>query len=110
MDKRDRRRLNDMLEHAREAHERIEGLTFDAYVESRELQLISERLLEIIGEAATYVSDDVRDAIDLDWRGIRALRNVISHQYAVVDHEAIYGILVNRVPELIETLEDLLAE
>lgn len=98
-----------MLDHAREAYERFADVTVEEHLASRDLQLISERLLEIIGEAATHVSDETRDAVDLDWRRIRGLRNVISHQYPAVDHRLIHSILVERLPELVQQLEAILA-
>lgn len=105
----DLERLEDMLDHAREAYERFADVTLDEYLASRDFQLISERLLEIIGEAARHVSDETRDAVELDWRRIRGLRNVISHQYPSVDHRLIHSILVERLPELVQQLEQILA-
>lgn len=101
-------RLQDMLDHAREACQRFAGVGLEEYLASRDLQLISERLLEIIGEAASNVSDEARQDVELDWRRIRGLRNVISHQYPSVDHRLIHSILVGRLPELVAQLEAIL--
>ncbi len=64
-----------------------------------------ERQLEIIGEAASRLSEDFFEtSSDLPIRQAKALRNVISHEYFSVDHDRIWNVVTNRVPELVSSL------
>ena len=105
---RDPAHLWDMQESARGAL-RILGdtdLTRFLRPEQECLRLAVERELEILGEAARRVSDTFREEHpEIPWKDLIGLRNVISHQYDKVDYEAIYGIVRNRLSELLRLLE-----
>ena len=52
------------------------------------------RNMEIIGEAAKRVDDDYRTAHpQIPWRGIAALRDVLIHQYGVVDLGKVWAVV-----------------
>lgn len=51
------------------------------------------RNLELIGEAATHVPDDVRNAsADVPWRMIIAARNRLIHGYLGIDDDTLWSI------------------
>ena len=53
--------------------------------------LAVERLLENVGEAARHVSLEVqRLHPEIPWQGIIGLRNVLAHQYGVVDQRKVW--------------------
>jgi len=58
------------------------------------------RNLELVGEAATHVPDDVRNAAnDVPWRMIIAARNRLIHGYLGVDDDTLWSIVSDdRVP------------
>jgi len=67
-----------------------------------------ERNLEILGEAARCISQHTRDRYpDIPWSSIIGLRNIIAHEYGELRAEKIWGIGVNRLPELRARLEDM---
>jgi uncharacterized protein with HEPN domain len=67
-------------------------LVFDAVV----------RNLEIIGEAAKAIPQDVRDrSTAIDWRRIAGLRDVLAHTYFALDDATRWDIVENKVPELL---------
>ena len=47
---------------------------------------------------------------EIDWKGVKGLRDIISHHYFDVDAEVIYGICTKQVPILAETLRHMLEE
>lgn len=96
--------LQDILDHAREALAYLEGVDLDDYLDDRRLQLATERLLEIIGEAAGGLSTEARDRIDLDWPNIRGLRNIIAHQYGNVHQPTLYTTAVRHLPGLVDAI------
>jgi len=61
----------------------------------------AERLLEILGEAATQVSPDTRALYpQVDWRGLGRLRIVLAHQYHRTDPHLVWQYAGEDVPFL----------
>jgi uncharacterized protein with HEPN domain len=66
------------------------------------------RNLELIGEAATHVPDDVRTAHpDVAWRLIVATRNRLIHAYLGIDDDTLWSIIRDDIPALITALQKL---
>ena len=54
-----------------------------------------------IGELAGHLSESYRDAHpDIPWRQIKALRNIIAHNYGSVDAETAWEIVQEDIPAL----------
>ncbi len=63
------------------------------------------RQLEILGEAASQVDGDFRDAHpDIPWRKAVATRNVLIHDYASVLPEVVWRTVRDDLPALVEAL------
>lgn len=72
------------------------------------LHRAAERLLEIIGEAASTLSDELIEQIpDVAWRDVRRLRIVLAHHYHRVDPDQVWVIASVEVPALAERLSEL---
>jgi len=55
------------------------GVTYDDLIEDRKLQLALVKLIEIIGEAASRLSNDARDSVPgIAWRKVTGMRNRLS--------------------------------
>jgi uncharacterized protein with HEPN domain len=101
--------LWDMMEAAREALEFTSGATLESYLQDRKLQRAVERAVEIVGEAASRVSQDLRDAQpEIPWRQIVAQRNVLAHEYGDVEPMLVWAVVTDHLPRLVEQLEPLL--
>jgi uncharacterized protein with HEPN domain len=73
------------------------------------LQLAEVRLLEIIGEAAKGVSDDLRQRYPkVAWRQISGTRDRLTDGYFDVELDIVLAILTADLPFLIRRLEDIL--
>jgi uncharacterized protein with HEPN domain len=104
--KNDGLRLQHMLGAAREAVEFSAGRSRDELDGNRMLQLAVVRLLEIIGEAAKGVSDEVRRRYpEVAWKQIIGTRDRLTHGYFDVDLDIVWTILTVDLPILIEQLE-----
>jgi uncharacterized protein with HEPN domain len=69
------------------------------------------RNLELIGEAATHVPDEVRTtAPDVPWRLVVAVRNRLIHGYLGVNEDTLWSILRDDLPPLRVALVRLLAQ
>lgn len=47
---------------------------------------------------------------EIDWRGIIGQRNVLAHEYGVIDHARLYRTGTESVPLLIAALEKILED
>mgnify|MGYP001379995470 CR=1 FL=1 len=104
--------LWDMIQSARAIVEFTENVSLEKFLAvggNREMtRMAVERGLEIMGEAARRVSSQFRDRHpEIPWKEIIGLRNVLSHQYDIINYEEIYGIVRGQIPELITRLEPL---
>ena len=101
---RDEALFRDVARHAEEAISFVEGVSATEFRKDRRLQLAIERLLEIVGEAAGGLSEEARERVPFDWRAVRGLRNVIAHQYGIVDHARLYRTARDRLPALVAAI------
>lgn len=67
------------------------------------------RNLELIGEAATHIPEDVRvrTAADIPWRLVIATRNRLIHAYLGIDNDTLWSIIQTDIPALQEKLRKL---
>ncbi len=70
-----------------------------------------ERQLEIIGEAANYLSVPLKENhIEIEWRRIVGFRNFLIREYFGIDLELVWDIVDNKIPVLKKTIEQILME
>lgn len=107
----DRARLSHMLLYAQDAQRFAQGRARGDLDTDRMLYLAVLRALEVIGEAATRVSQPLRDQHpEVGWAQITALRNRLIHGYDAVDADRLWQILASDVPKLIADLQHILAQ
>jgi len=57
--------------------------------------------LQVIGEAAGQVSDELRSRHpEVPWREITAMRNILVHAYFAVDADEIWRVVEQDIPQL----------
>ena len=105
----DRVRLQHMLDFAREAVSFCRGRTRADLSSNLMLSLALTRLIEVIGEAATRVSNETRTKTpNIPWPDIIAARNRLIHGYPTIDLDIIWDIVTKDLPALIAELEKAL--
>jgi len=110
MNAHDRIRIQHMLEAAAEAAAFIKGRTSQDLTVDRMLLLALVKEIEIIGEAATQVSDDLRETSpDIPWASIKGMRNRLIHAYSDVNVGLVWSTVVSDLPQLVSSMEQLLA-
>jgi uncharacterized protein with HEPN domain len=110
MNAHDRIRIQHMLEAAAEAAAFIRGRTSQELTVDRMLLLALVKEIEIIGEAATQVSEELRErSPDIPWARIKGMRNRLIHAYSDVNVGLVWSTVVSDPPELVRSLEQLLA-
>ena len=85
-----------------------EGISFDDFVRDRRTQLSVLKSVEIVGEAAAQVSEDMRRANpDIPWRDIVGMRHRPIHVYFDIDLPLVWDTVHHNRPDLITRLEPL---
>lgn len=86
---------------------RLRGISWDTFNADDVLQDAVIRQMEIVGEAAAHISEEFRLAHpQMDWRGMKDLRNVLIHGYAEVNIGRVWNVAPN-VPQLYHQFADL---
>lgn len=103
--------LDDMIAFGRNVQSYTGGLDQAGFVADRLVYDATLRNLELIGEAATHVPDEVRAANpDIPWRLVIATRNRLVHAYLGIDDDTLWSIIRDDIPELLKALERLRQE
>jgi uncharacterized protein with HEPN domain len=100
--------LDDMGAFARDALSYTTGMDQAEFERNSLVFDATLRKLELIGEAARNVPEEVRGlAPGIPWRQIIATRNRIVHAYLGIDNDTIWSILRDDMPGLIAEVEAL---
>jgi uncharacterized protein with HEPN domain len=103
--------LWDIREAAREIYGFMHGVKFHQFEKNKMLRYAVERQLHVIGEAAVHISPQFRKKHpEINWKRLVELRNVLAHEYGETLLNRIRAAATEGLPELIETLDELLAE
>jgi len=108
--RRDAERLADIIEATEKIAARVSKgrEEFDA---DEDMQIVLVHLIQIIGEAAAGVSDDLILAHpEVPWRQIIAMRNRVVHGYFEVDLNILWDVAIGDVPPLLDQVQAILAE
>ncbi len=98
--------LKDMVDHARMAVSAVAGKTRLDLTRDPVLAAALERFIEIVGEAASRVSDETRSKLpSVPWFEIIGMRNRLVHGYAAVDHNILWDVVNSDRPSLLHLLE-----
>ncbi len=108
MKKADIIRLQHMLDAAREALLFAEGHKREDLNADRMLMHTLIRVVAVIGEAASKVSQEAREQMSsIEWRDVIDMRNRLVHVYFDINLDILWGTIVYDIPRLIEELENL---
>lgn len=104
-------RLRDMLDAIDDAIEITNGATFDDYQRSVVMRRAIERCVEIVSEASRHVPDAMKKMHpDAKWHEIRAIGNILRHEYQRVDNLIMWRIAETYFPELRPVIAAMLNE
>jgi uncharacterized protein with HEPN domain len=110
MNERDKTRLRDMLDEAQRVQKFVTGKTRDDLSRDDMLAYAIVLCLEIIGEAASQVTETTRSVyLHLAWHQMIGMRNRLIHEYGKVDLDIVWYTVIDVIPELITELEQILA-
>jgi uncharacterized protein with HEPN domain len=100
--------IDDMIGFSEKVIAYTQGLDQDGFVGSGLNYDAAVRNLELIGEAAMHVPDEIRQANpQISWRLIIATRNRLIHGYLGIDNDTLWSIIGSDIPALLPELTGL---
>lgn len=105
----DKVRLQHMLDAALEIRQYVQSSIREDLNQDRKLVHSLVRLFEIIGEAASQVSEELREEVpEVPWSIIISMRNRLVHAYFSINLDIVWSTSKDDIPTLITELKKLL--
>jgi len=103
-------RFRHMLDAAKEVMSFAKNKTRRDLDNDRMLTLSLVKSIEIIGEAASKVTDETKKRFpEIPWTNMIAMRNRLIHAYFDIDLDVLWGTIVDDLPPFIEDLEKIIS-
>ena len=106
-----RHALDDMLEAIEGIQGAVAGKGLADYQASWILRHAVQRGIEIISEASKALPDDVKSLQPhVRWQQIRAIGNILRHEYHGLSDRIIWGVVVDELPELRQAVLEIFSK
>ncbi len=103
--------LQHMLDETHYLLDHMRDLNKDVFLRDETFKRAFVRSLEIIGEAAKQIPNDIRQQYShIEWRTIAGMRDRLIHGYFGVDYELVWDVIETKVPVLQRELTNMLAQ
>jgi uncharacterized protein with HEPN domain len=111
MKENDRIRIQHIIDAAQEALSFVHNSDQENFSNNRMMILSVIKEIEIIGEAASKISDETKSKYsDIPWKDIVGMRNRLIHGYFEVDVKLVWNTNKINLPPLVSALEAILAK
>lgn len=109
-DARTRRTLRDFLDFA-ETGARLIARGREVYDADEMVRLAAEAILHRIGESVARLDDAFVTAHpSVNWRPMKAMRNIVAHQYGAIDDNIVWNALEQNLPREAAEVRRILAD
>jgi len=93
--------IDDMLDAMNKAEALLEGVSLSQFESDFRVNFAVVRALEIIGEAAKRLPEELRQKYPhIPWKGMAGMRDRIIHGYDNVDLQIVWDVVKRDIPEI----------
>ena len=86
-----------------------QDLSKSNFLEDEILKRAMTRSLEIIGEASKKIPADYKVKWNnIQWKNMAGMRDRLIHDYIGVNYSIVWDVVKNKIPELVQQMQDLL--
>lgn len=108
---RDRQSIQDIWNAAQEILSFTAGMDQAALAADRRTQAAVLYEIIVIGEASNRLSNDFKaQHYTIPWKDIIGMRNILAHQYDIVDTDEVWNVVHRNIPALVERIAPLLSD
>lgn len=101
-------RIRHIISHAREAIAMLGDASLEDLERNRPLLLALNYLIAVVGEAANKLTAETHDSLPIvPWGKVVGMRNILIHQYYIVEQRVVHDTVVNSLPVLIAALNTI---
>jgi uncharacterized protein with HEPN domain len=103
--------LYDILEAINDTETFLQNTDFNKFQSDNMRRNAVVRSLEIIGEAARNIPEELRSQYkDIPWKRMAGMRDKLIHGYFGVDYESVWAVATERISEIKKPLEKMIKE
>ncbi len=103
--------IEDILDAMNKAESLLEDVSFSQFENDFRINFAVVRALEIIGEAAKRLPDELRLRYpDIPWKGMSGMRDRIIHGYDNVDLQIVWDVVKRDIPQIKPKIDSILKE
>ena len=107
----DRLRINHIYDAIVSIEKFVKDIPIDKFLMNDLIISAVIRKLEIIGEASNHLSSSIKNKYpETDWVQIIGVRNIIAHEYFIVDNELVWEVVQNDLPSFKQVIMKILEE
>lgn len=100
-----------LLQNITEIETYTANVSIEDFLSNSMMKFASIKQIEIIGEAANYISEETKDKFtDIQWKQIIGLRHILVHEYFGIDDYLIWQIIINDLPDLKEAVAAIISQ
>lgn len=103
--------LRHILDETKYLEEQSKTMSKNEFKQSETPQRAFVRSLEVIGEAAKKIPDDLKNKYSaIEWKKITGMRDVLIHDYFGVDYDIVWDVVTTKIPQLRNQIEQILEQ
>ena len=101
--------LDDIAQSSQKILRYIGGISYEQFLRDDKTYDAVIRNLEVIGEAVKNIPEEIRTRYpEIEWRKMAGLRDIVAHEYFGVSDEIVWDVIQNKIPVLLEQVNQIL--